>query len=917
MSCNDKNQSAIAETRDQLFVDTSDGGRLDIVTGNNGLFRPPFGFGDDEWRAFGRKIGLTTKQITKIFRNILEICIGPQFNRVGNLSQAAVIGDKSIYVIDSAPFIQLGFLVLDGGTANEEIVQFCFIDRTTHRIYLDNPLTLAHNPIVNASDWLVSDTASGATSLVLRNSSNLPTSGFPYTISLGRGALVEELIEVTANTVGTNTLTVSALVNDHRGFRAGFVRKVLLDDAPAGRVFIRLDVSESREFPDTGWLRIDSNTANEEIVFFDEKDVDEDILFLTSPLLFDHVANDSVELMFPGEIVETGGVVQVGKHWDIFDTDPKNLRIFVQDEEMMLRLRDASWLHGTVPAVASTVTTAPVLAGDFELPVDSVRGFPNEAGLLDLDTGTETVFYILRKSGTSMETSANVEPFTLVNGQTLILSVDGAANDTATFNTADFIDITNATAQEVANVINQDITGVYAYPAEGAVRITSDTWIEDPTASIEVVGGTANPELGFDTPTFILTQPLVNSYLAGTTVDLFTVEYPGTDLEEGGINDFKFPGPYIFDISQRAPSETVSELVTLTPPPTRMAFPQLSGFTNIEVEDASLFDAPPFSPYSAKIGRDSGFEEDRVVTDRTLQGEASSTVTNGPYAPGATTIDLVSSVNLPETSVPNKAGYRVIIDEGGGNEEIIRTLDNDVGTGTLTVDPLVSPHANGETVGLLNDILTLDTLLKPHAGPSWTPTKEGQLVEKLVENLELPAPAAGLGFPNSGIIYINFGNERYSVRSRIVTVVSPTVYELRSTDEFPTTDFPYQVILGQGLPTEELVDVSANNTGLDELTVSTPVFTHFEGEYITFISGRSEVVEYQDIDGVNLMLDPPQVLGKHTVGESVMLSPSLSNPSTDGYDYPFYLPADPLRCVRTMFEIVRAAGVTVTIIGDR
>jgi hypothetical protein len=99
--------------------------------------------------------------------------------------------------------------------------------------------------------------------------------------------------------------------------------------------------------------------------------------------------------------------------------------------------------------------------------------------------------------------------------------------------------------------------------------------------------------------------------------------------------------------------------------------------------------------------------------------------------------------------------------------------------------------------------------------------------------------------------------------------------------------------------------------------VSTPVFVHTEDEYIAFVSGRQEVVEYQDIDGVNLMLDPPQVLGKHTVGESVMFSPAISQPSTDGYDYPFYLPADPLRCIKTMFEIVRAAGITVEIIGDR
>jgi len=44
-----KNQSAIREVRDQLFADTADGRRLNIVGANLGLDRPAFGFSDDNF----------------------------------------------------------------------------------------------------------------------------------------------------------------------------------------------------------------------------------------------------------------------------------------------------------------------------------------------------------------------------------------------------------------------------------------------------------------------------------------------------------------------------------------------------------------------------------------------------------------------------------------------------------------------------------------------------------------------------------------------------------------------------------------------------------------------------------------------------------------------------------------------------
>ena len=97
--------------------------------------------------------------------------------------------------------------------------------------------------------------------------------------------------------------------------------------------------------------------------------------------------------------------------------------------------------------------------------------------------------------------SLNSAPFELADGQTLLIEVDQGVAETVTFNTGDFVDITNATAQEVADAIVADVSGISADPTLGDnVRITSDT---DGTGSaLRIVGGTAAEELGFSQALF-------------------------------------------------------------------------------------------------------------------------------------------------------------------------------------------------------------------------------------------------------------------------------------------------------------------------------------------------------------------------------------------------------------------------------
>ncbi|MSR46801.1 MAG: flagellar hook-associated protein FlgK [Planctomycetes bacterium] len=66
-------------------------------------------------------------------------------------------------------------------------------------------------------------------------------------------------------------------------------------------------------------------------------------------------------------------------------------------------------------------------------------------------------------------------PFALADGDTLDLAVDGGIPLTVTFSAADFADIGNATAEEVAAVLKAQAPGITALAADGRIVVRSDT----------------------------------------------------------------------------------------------------------------------------------------------------------------------------------------------------------------------------------------------------------------------------------------------------------------------------------------------------------------------------------------------------------------------------------------------------------
>lgn len=421
------------------------------------------------------------------------------------------------------------------------------------------------------------------------------------------------------------------------------------------------------------------------------------------------------------------------------------------------------------------------------------------------------------------------------------------------------------------------------------------------------------------TNTVTLSDPIGVAYLAGVTADLVTVPYVGTDLEEGNPRDAagvvledRFPGPYVYDPGTPGPGIPQTTLFTLITPPTRLASAQVLNRTNIEVLDASLWVG---APLDILIGAGSGFEETRTVTDITLKGISTTVATNPDTL--TLTVPAGGSLPFPEGDGVHPDGYRIIIDRGGANEEIAVVSLNDSGADTITLlNALTIVHLAGETIELLNDVLTVDALIYNHAGPTVNPSKEGVLVQPYISQITL---VSGADFTTTGgSAILNFGNSVVKASSKFVSTLGLSLV-LASTDKFPTTGFPYQVVVGEGTYVEERVTVTANNTGIDTLTLSSAlVNTHVLNENITFTPGVPEVVTYSSRSGNTLLFNTSQILESyHAVGESVILSTNNSEPLANGFSYSLKLPPDPGACAKVLLELARAAGIQVIMIDEK
>lgn len=123
--------------------------------------------------------------------------------------------------------------------------------------------------------------------------------------------------------------------------------------------------------------------------------------------------------------------------------------------------------------------------------------------------------------------SGNAEPFSITDGQTIEVEVDGGSSQLIAFNDVDFDDIDAATAAEVVAVLNASLIGATAVAESGAVRITTLTM--GAGGSVEIID---EPEVqGGGAPSFDFTAG-AHAGADATTQALLINRLPEPDEDE-------------------------------------------------------------------------------------------------------------------------------------------------------------------------------------------------------------------------------------------------------------------------------------------------------------------------------------------------------------------------------------------------
>lgn len=173
---------------------------------------------------------------------------------------------------------------------------------------------------------------------------------------------------------------------------------------------------------------------------------------------------------------------------------------------------------GTVSTLADIVG---IINAQAPAPVATDEGF-GQMFITSPTIGSDSRI-VLEEIQSARSVATNPAPYALADGDDLDVEIDGGASQNIVFAAGDFPDIANATAFEVASVINDQLTDATADAFFGLVRIISDT-VEG--SRVQVTGGTAAAKIGF--PAAEKKSPL----------QILDVG-PGTDTGTGNVGDLQ------------------------------------------------------------------------------------------------------------------------------------------------------------------------------------------------------------------------------------------------------------------------------------------------------------------------------------------------------------------------------------------
>lgn len=449
--------------------------------------------------------------------------------------------------------------------------------------------------------------------------------------------------------------------------------------------------------------------------------------------------------------------------------------------------------------------------------------------------------------------------------------------------------------------------------------------------------------------TLYLDRPLTLPHSLGNTVDLWRVYLPATTIESGKIftsDNSRFQGKYLWSFLERSAESTKTALTENISGPTYVVVSQQAGRTALEVHDASLFNSIDFS--TIRIGDNLASREEVQVNDITLRTDIVGRKIYISAAAGTTKLYVYAGPNFPEAN-----GYRVFIGNtlpGPGTREevaIIKSYIPDPGippvSGILVLEsPLLYNHSVNETVQLMSDVLTIDTLandqdgiipysqrtgLIPMIGNEWASygsvkllNNKPAIVRELRSYINVISAADSKFEVNGGYLKINFGKNRIDVDSQLASDFSAGVSSITVMDGSKMPSSNFWVIIGEGTREYEFRRVVSRLGNSLNLANSTSVI-HKKYEWVLYFTGDEEEIYYnRKVTGgtERFVFDPPIALASyHQIGEPVAVSRFITVPSKYGTDFPFYLPSFWKDRLKFIFDIARAAGVQVIVISDR
>ena len=716
----EKKQSDIAEVRDQLSLDFADGEYLNVVSRNLGMDRPTLGYTDDVWRALVKTLALEYKQIATKFRDVLSIIFGPQITEVGTLAESVLVGDTTFILNDSSNFPQVGTVVFDegGGPLLEETKAYCYIDRRTNTVYLEDSFGAAH--IARDTDAEQSVIAiSPLDEVVLLNTDNFPVADYPYTLVLGRGTPEEEVLLVSNNDRDTSTLTLTTTpANTHTTVTASNIFDELAQRYFVSSSFLLLE--DTTKFPSEGIIRLEASDTFTVTgagsgptdrafdlaasTFIEDGIVGYEIVFdiATTTAALQGVArrvvaNTATEVTVATDFSGPGTAPQVGDTFKLFpivayssiDYDSNTVTLVKSLVQTPLTIP----LNSTVELMknGSTAAFAPVKFQGAAW--DIIQSTPRLVELLlppdirDLND-VRSASYMHDDRLSVISTTNSVE---VTSGATVAISADFSA-----FPDAGVVEFDPGGGDAERIAYGRVISSLDADASVGDTTLTllssddfpttGDVILNEGTATEETLTVTGNNP---NTDVLTLSGAITSDHKAGEVIKskekisledaVFNTHAPGTTITfyqplyvTVPIGDFNqladtYPGPYMYDLGEPTATATsaVTALSTIVPGPTLLSIDQSNGRTALEVENALGMLESLGVAFDLTVGIGTAAKEEFEVVGVALKNRALTTVSANSLI-GDTGIGLTSYV--PGTAgtggaFPDAKGYRVVIDE--------------------------------------------------------------------------------------------------------------------------------------------------------------------------------------------------------------------------------------------------------------